>query len=282
MAFYGRMCLSAAKRLNAGDRNSGILAWFVLMAAMIVPVALLAGLAAAIHTAVLWVVNVLFLYATLRFLATIRALAAIEKTLAEHQPGAGANLLAEWLAEPVATEEPGAIARLTAEQALREAHQGTFALLFWFLVLPGPLGLVFYPLALRAAQSWEHVVEPDERDFGWFAARAFHYIDWIPQRLTAFTFAVVGNFEDALFCWKSQAAQWLRPGEGIVLASGAGALGVRLGEPIPVADAFVARPALGSGELAREDALASLEGLLWRALVVWFVVYLLAASLHIA
>ena len=104
MAFYGRMCLSAAKRLNAGDRNSGILAWFVLMGAVIVPVALAAGLAAAVHTALLWVVNVLFLYATLRFLATIRALAAIEKTLIEHHPGAGANLLAEWLAEPVATE----------------------------------------------------------------------------------------------------------------------------------------------------------------------------------
>ncbi len=282
MAFYGRMCLSAAKRLNAGDRNSGILAWFVLMGAMIVPVALLAAVAAAIHTALLWAMDVLFLYATLRFLATVRSLAAIEKTLAEHHPGTGANLLAEWLAEPVATDEPGAIARLTAEQALREAHQGTFALLFWFLVLPGPLGLVFYPLALRAAQSWERVVEPDERDFGWFAARAFHYVDWIPQRLTAFTFAVVGNFEDALFCWKSQAAQWLQPDEGIVLASGAGALGVRLGEPIPAADAFVARPALGSGEPAREDALASLVGLLWRALVVWLVAYLLAASLHIA
>src|SRR5258708_4073961 len=161
MAFYGRMCLSAAKRLNAGDRNSGILAWFVLMGAMIVPVAVLAALAGAIHAALLWAVNVLFLYATLRFLATTRSLAAIERTLAEHHPGAGANLLAEWLAEPVATDEPGAIARLTAEQALREAHQGTFALLFWFLVLPGPLGLAFYPLALPAAPSWAGVARPD-------------------------------------------------------------------------------------------------------------------------
>ena len=31
MALYGRLALSAAKRLNAGDRNSGILAWFALM-----------------------------------------------------------------------------------------------------------------------------------------------------------------------------------------------------------------------------------------------------------
>jgi len=147
-------------------------------------------------------------------------------------------------------------------------------------VLPGPLGLVLYPLALRAARTWEHSVEVDERDFGWFAARAFHVIDWVPQRVTAFAFAVVGNFEDALYCWRSQAAQWLQPEEGIVLASGAGALGVRLGEPVPRAGAFVVRPALGLGEPAREDALASLEGLLWRALVLWLIVFLLSAALH--
>ena len=282
LAFYGRMCLSAAKRLNAGDRNSGVLAWFALMGAILVPVALAATLAGAIHPVVAWLLEVAFLYATLRFLATTKTIAAIERALRELKPVAAANLLAEWQAEPVATDDGGAIARLAAEHALREAHHGTFAILFWYLVLPGPLGVALYPLALRAARSWAHLVEPDERDFGWFAARAFHYIDWIPQRLTAFTFAVVGNFEDALFCWRSQAAHWLNPEEGIVLASGAGALGVRLGEPVPALEAWVARPALGAGEPAREDALVSLEGLLWRALILWSIVYLLAAALQLA
>ena len=40
------------------------------------------------------------------------------------------------------------------------------------------------------------------------------------------------------------------------------------------------RPSLGTGEPAREESLASLEGLLWRALVVWLVVFLLAAALQ--
>jgi cobalamin biosynthesis protein CobD/CbiB len=178
-------------------------------------------------------------------------------------------------------DDAGAVARLAAEHALREAHQGVFAPLFWFLVLPGPLGLVLYPLAQRAARTWA-LVEPEERDFGWFAARAFFVIDWIPQRVTAFAFAVVGNFEDALYCWRMQAAGWIQPEEGIVLASGAGALGVRLGEPVPAGEAFAVRPPLGQGELAGEDALASLEGLLWRALVLWLIVFLLAAALQIA
>jgi cobalamin biosynthesis protein CobD/CbiB len=269
LAFYGRMCLSAAKRLNAGDRNSGILAWLALMGAVLVPVALVAWLAALVHVVFLWVLEVAFLYGTLRFFVTTASLAAIERALREGDPIAAASLLGTWRGEPIESEDPAAIAQLAAEHGLREAHQGTFAPLFWYLVLPGPLGLVLYPLALRAARSWEHVVEPEDRDFGWFAAQAFRAIDWVPQRVSAFVFAVAGNFEDALFCWRSQAAQWLRPEEGIVIASGAGALGVKLG-------------GLGTGETAREDALASLEGLLWRVLVVWLIVYLLAAAIHAA
>lgn len=278
LAFYGRMCLSAAKRLNAGDRNSGILAWAALMAAVLVPAAVVSGLAAAVHPIVLWALDVAVLYGTLRFLEATRNLAAIEKALREGDAAGAAIQLSQWRGEPVETEDPGVVARLAAEHALRESHQGTFAPLLWFFVLPGPLGLVLYPLALRAARTWEHVVEAEEREFGWFAARAFQVIDWVPQRATAFVFALVGNFEDALLCWRSQAAQWLRPDEGIVLASGAGALGVKLGGPGP---GSAEAPSLGSGEPAREEALASLGALLWRALIVWLIAFLLAAALQL-
>jgi cobalamin biosynthesis protein CobD/CbiB len=276
------MALSAAKRLNAGDRNSGVLAWAAVMAAVLIPVVLVTGAAAAAHPAVVWLLDLAVLFWTLRFLGTTTTLAAIEKSLRAHNVVMAANLLAEWQGEPVQTDDAGAVARLAAEHALREAHQGTFGPLFWFLVLPGPIGLVAYPLALRAAQSWEHLVDAEDRDFGWFAAQAFFLIDWIPQRASAFVFAVAGNFEDALYCWRSQASSWLRPEEGIALAAGAGALGVRLGEPIALGAALVVRPALGTGELAREDALASLEGLLWRALIVWLIVFALAAALQLA
>ena len=282
MRFYGRMCLSAAKRLNAGDRNSGIVAWLALMVGVLVPAALVTALAEAIHPFVVWLLDIVVLYATLRFLATVREVSAIEKLLREGAVPDAANRLSQWKGEAIEADDAGTVARLAAEHGLREAHHGVFAPLLWYLVLPGPLGLVMYPLAWRAAQSWEHLVDPDEREFGWFAARAFHVIDWIPQRATAFAFAVVGDFEDAIYCWRSQAATWLRPEEGVVLASGAGALGVRLGDPIAAAGEVRVRPALGVGESAREDALASLEGLLWRALALWLIVYLLDAALRYA
>ncbi len=282
MEFYGRMCLSAAKRMNAGDRNSGVLAWLALMGAVLVPVILVTALAAAIHPVVLWLVDVAVLYTTIRFVPTARALGALEAALREKSVSSAANILSQWQGEPASADDASTLSRLAAEQAIREAHFGTFGPLFWFLVLPGPIGLVMYPLALRAARTWEHVVEPDERDFGWFAARAFRAIDWIPQRVSAFFFAVVGNFEDALFCWRSQAAAWLQPEEGIVLASGAGALGVRLGDPIAAGGATIPRPALGAGDPAGEEVLSSLEGMLWRAMTLWLIVFALAAALQLA
>jgi adenosylcobinamide-phosphate synthase len=282
MEFYGRLCLSAAKRMNAGDRNAGILAWSALMGAVLIPVILVSALAATIHPFLLWLLDVVVLYFTIRFVPTARALGSLERALREQSADSAVNVLSEWQGEPAHADNASALARLGAEQALREAHYGTFGPLFWFLVLPGPIGLVMYPLALRAARTWEQIVDADERDFGWFAARAFRVIDWIPQRVSAFFFAVVGNFEDALFCWRSQAAAWLAPEEGIVLASGAGALGVRLGDPIEAAGAAISRPALGTGELASEEVLSSLEGMLWRAMTLWLIVFALAAALQLA
>jgi cobalamin biosynthesis protein CobD/CbiB len=278
-SLYGRLCLSAAKRLNAGDRNSGLLAYAALVAIVLVPLGALSALLASVHAVLLLALDAVVLYGSLRFLQTTASLGAIERSLREGDPAAAARRLGDWQGEAPGTDDPAVLARLAAEHALREAHQGTFALLFWFLLLPGPLGLVLYPLTQRAARLWDLGVDPDDRDFGWFAGRACFYLDWIPQRVTAFVFAVVGDFEDALFCWRSQAAQWLRPDEGIVLASGAGALGARLGEPFSRGEAVVDRPALGTGEPAGDDTLASLEGLLWRALVLWLLAYLLVATI---
>ena len=280
MAFYGRMALEVSRRFDAGDRNSGILAWLVLMALALVPAGLATWAAGSMHPVFLFALDVAVLYFTLGFLDTTRELAAVERELRAGDTVAAAIRLSQWRGEPVEATDAATLARLAAEHALREAHHASFGMLFWYLLLPGPLGLVLYPLALRAARAWGLGREPADRDFAWFARQAFEVIDWIPRRLTACAFAVVGDFEDALYCWRSQAAQWSHPEEGIVLASGAGALGVRLGEAIPRGDTLELRPALGVGEPAGEESLASLEGLLWRAWVVWMIVFLLAAALQ--
>ena len=56
---------------------------------------------------------------------------------------------------------------------------------------------------------------------------------------------------------------------GVVLAAGAGAMGVRLGMPVQEADGVRPRPELGLGDGADGPFLDSAVGLVWRALVVW-------------
>jgi len=102
------------------------------------------------------------------------------------------------------------------------------------------------------------------------------------MRLTACTFAIVGNFEDAIYCWRTQASSWPDPESGIVLASGAGALGVRLGMPVSQMEMSVERPELGIGDAADVDFMRSAVGLVWRALVFWLIMLLLLSLASMA
>ena len=116
-------------------------------------------------------------------------------------------------------------------------------------------------------------------EFGLFATRLLYLLEWPAARLTAAAFAVVGDFEDAVYCWRTQARSWPDPNAGIVLAAGAGAMGVRLGMPVQEVDGMTPRPELGVGEPADGPFLDSTVGLLWRAVVMWvFILALLTVA----
>src|SRR5690606_11829434 len=123
--------------------------------------------------------------------------------------------------------------------------------------------------------------------------RLFAAIDYLPSRLTAFGFAVVGNFEEAVNGWRRDAELWPQANEGVILAAAAGALGVRLaGEAAPPrpageVQAFEAgAPPDDAGAAASTPGvdpqighLASVVGLVWRSVVLWM---LLLALLTLA
>jgi adenosylcobinamide-phosphate synthase len=187
--------------------------------------------------------------------------------------------LGEWRGRSAEELSPSAVARLAIEEALIASHRHVFGVLVCFIVLPGPCGAVLYRAAAFFADVWGRHGDTDGGRFGRFAEQAFTFIDWLPVRVTAAAFAVVGNFEDAIYCWRTQAQLWpeRRFGDeiGIVLASGAGALGVRLGTPLREAGSIVDRVELGTGDEANVDFMQNAVGLVWRAMLLWLVLLLL-------
>ena len=184
------------------------------------------------------------------------------------------HLLSQWHGRPADELGSAEIARVGIEQTLSCAHRNLFGIIIWFVVL-GPAGAVLYRFSQLLSQKWGGLDQLDFGEFGKFSAQAFDLLDWVPLRLSALSFAVVGDFEDAVYCWRSQASAWAQQGIGIVLASGAGALGVKLGEPLIYGGNIEFRPELGLGDDADADYLDSAVSLVWRTVVLWLALLLL-------
>jgi adenosylcobinamide-phosphate synthase len=186
-------------------------------------------------------------------------------------------ILGEWRGASCEQLNAEEVTRLSIEEALAASYHHVFAVVFWFVLLPGPIGPILYRMSWFLYRRWAERADTELAAFGSFAGQVFRLLDWLPARLTGIVFAIVGDFEDAAYCWRTQAAKWPDPALGVVLASGAGAMGVRLGMPFLSELSAVDRPELGLGEDADVGFLDSTIGLVWRALVVILFILLLLA-----
>ena len=258
---------------NAGEHHHGVAAWLVGVGGLVLVAGAVHAALAALSPMLAWLWNVGVLYLTLGFRQFSHHFTNIQFALRmDDLPGARREFAA-W--RTCATEGLAAaeISRLSIEEALVASHRHVFAVLLCFVLLPGPCGAVLYRAAAYFADTWGRREETDAGSFGVFSRQAFAVIDWLPARATAAVFAIVGNFEDAVYCWRNQLGRWANTpwggDAGIVLASGAGALGVRLGVPASGADAMDAvEIGIGIGEPADADFMQSAVGLVWRALLL--------------
>ena len=255
-------CNFLEHHLNAGDRHHGIVAWwlFVLLTAGLT--ALGGWLMSQWHAVASLGFNVAVLYICMGFRQSSARFSTIKRLLE-----AGDLAAAQDLAPPAPADVAGAsldaaeLVRRAITEALRDAHRHVLAVLVWFAVF-GPGGAALYRVALFARSH----LAPDVTEFSSYAHRAFVWIDWLPRRASAAAFAVVGNFEDAVFCWRSQAegtAFHEDPTLGPIICSGAGAVGIKLALDI------------GLGSEPDVGALTSIHGLIWRALLLALFVVLL-------
>lgn len=133
----------------------------------------------------------------------------------------------------------------TVESVLENGNDGVFGALFWFFIAGGT-GALAFRLANTMDAMWGYKT-PRFFYFGWAAARLDDVLDYIPARLTALTYAALGNTQLALRCWKTQAPVWDSPNAGPVMAAGAGALNIKLGGAARYQGEWHQRPLLGAG-----------------------------------
>ncbi|WP_374356456.1 CobD/CbiB family protein [Chitinimonas sp.] len=273
-AGYRAFAESIERNFNAGQYQHGVLAWVIAVAVPTAIAMLIWGGLHLVHPLLSWVFSVAVLYITMGFRQFSPAFTGIADALKEGDIVAARKLLSGWTREPVSQLSENEVARLAIEQGLIGAFRHVFGPLFWFVLL-GPAGAVAYRSATILQVKWGARDLRRGEQFGSFADQAGDVLDWLPIRATAATFAVMGDFEDAVFCWRQQAERWSCAAYGILLAAGAGAIGVRLGMPLHQEHTVRFRPELGLGEDADANMLASAVGLVWRALLFWLAIILL-------
>lgn len=271
---------------NAGHARHGQRGWIAMMLIFMVPTAIVYWLCAKISPLAALAWNIVIVYLTLGFRHYSHYFSSIQLALNNGDDATARVLLAEWTKQDTVGMEVDEISRIAVERALITSHRNVFGVFFWFLMPLGPACAVMYRVAEYLARAWNEPNHMRNEAFGNFAARAFYYIDWIPARLTAVAFAIVGNFEDAIYAWRNFADRWQDEALGIILSAGGGAMGYRLGTPtekainvLPADAATVDSIGIEAESLPGEEptvrALQSTVGLVWRALLLWMMMLLL-------
>jgi adenosylcobinamide-phosphate synthase len=239
--------------------------------------------------AMVW--SVCVLYASLGFRQFSHHFTDIRDALDAGDERLARELLAQWQHVSVGSLPRSELLRHVIEHSVLSAHRHVFGVLAWFSVLAalgfGPAGAVFYRMSAWVSRTWQASAQPKK---GWVseplqmaAQTAWHRVDWLPARVTAVAFAVVGNFEEAIDCWRTHAQRFPDDNDGVVLSATAGALNVRLGGEALNAQAERGSTLLSDEPIESQDSestpgrapelahLPSVVGLVWRSVVLWMV-----------
>jgi adenosylcobinamide-phosphate synthase len=292
-----------SRNFDAGRPHHTVVVWCV---AVLLPALLVGGLYLLISSFSLLLAlafDVGLLYLTLGFRQFSHYFTDIRDALDRGDENAARQKLAEWRHLDTSELPRTELLRHVIEHALLAAHRHVFGVFFWFVVLSalglGPTGAVLYRMAEFASRYWGYrqraLDAPSNDALLALSRKLFGWIDHVPSRLTAFGFAVVGNFEEAIGGWRRDAALWEHANEGIILASAAGALGVQLGgaaAPGVTPDrskTFTAGAEPGTvgaegstgGVPPQVGHLQSVVGLVWRSVVLWMLILALLSLANV-
>ncbi|MDG9780728.1 adenosylcobinamide-phosphate synthase CbiB [Metapseudomonas otitidis] len=275
LVLFGRWAERLERRFNPGGRgwrSHGVSAWLLAVLPPTVVVWLLADI-----PGLGWVVSVLALYAAVGLRSLNEHAEPVAQALEQGDLARARERVGYMVSRDTRELDDSAVARAATESVLENGSDAVFAALFWFAVAGAP-GVVLYRLANTLDAMWGYRNARFER-FGWAAARIDDLLNYIPARLVALTYAVLGKTALALQCWRQQAPLWDSPNAGPVMAAGAGALGVQLGGPAIYHGELHERPRLGEGEPACAADIQRGMDLVRQGVMLWVAVLIVGGWL---
>ncbi|CAH2787899.1 MAG: Adenosylcobinamide-phosphate synthase (EC [uncultured Paraburkholderia sp.] len=275
---FGKWAMHLEKRYNKGRhlRLKGMLAWAL---AVLPPVFITWWFVVALPFYAACMLHVLLLWFALGARSLHDHIAPIAQALAQRDLPQARLLTARIVSRETANADEGALSRAAVESALENGNDAVFGALFWFTIASGP-GALFFRLANTLDAMWGYRT-PRYLRFGWAAARIDDALNWIPARLTAASYALLGDTCTALRCWREQAPRWDSPNAGPVMASGAGSLNVLIGGPAVYHGSLEHRPTLGFGHPANASHVTTALMLVERTLILWFAMLIVFALLSV-
>lgn len=262
LAGFGHLASTVERLVYRAHHLSGLLAVFIILIPLVFFAYLLQRVA---------VFGTLFSILVLYFSIAPRSLAEHAKRVsnafsAEDMPAARQAVSMMVSRDTLLLDEAG-VAGATVESVLENGNDAIFAALFWFVVAGAP-GVLLYRLSNTLDAMWGYR-NARYNEFGWAAARLDDVLNYIPARLTALSYTLLGNAGSAAACWRQQAAGWESPNAGPVMAAGAGALQVMLGGAAIYHGKLEQRPQLGSGKPAGRADIVRAVRLVQHTLYLW-------------
>lgn len=270
---FGYLADALERWMNRGQWRQlrGLLAW----ALAVLPLTLLAWALASLPQ-IGWLLSVLLLYLAIGLRSLDEHARPVAQALQAGDLAQARTRVGYMVSRQTVELDDIAIAAATTESVLENGSDAVFAALFWFVVLGAP-GVVLYRLANTLDAMWGYRNERFQR-FGWAAARLDDLLNYLPARLVALTYALLGNTRVAVSCWRRQAPQWDSPNAGPVMAAGAGALNVQLGGAAIYHGELHERPLLGAGRPATADDIGRALRLVRQGVCLWLVVALVIGA----
>lgn len=268
---FGNLAGAIEKRLNSRQRSAGILAWLLAVGPWV-------GLAIWLRPVAAFIVDVGLLYFALGAQSLCEHAEAIAKPLRAGRLDEARQRVGWIVSRDTRQLDESGVAKAAVESVLENGNDAIFGTLFWFALLGGP-GALLFRLANTLDAMWGYRSERFLQ-FGWAAARLDDALNWLPARLTALSYALLGRTGQALDCWKTQAPGWDSPNAGPVMAAGAGSLGVRLGGAAIYHGQEEIRPPLGLGPAPVAADLDRAITLIRQSLRLWLAVLLLTGFIH--